>query len=142
MFQSSEGTIIQIFHGSLGQETNNTLELEDMIQGIKLSLRNQWEPLIIEGDSRSVIHMGKRLQSGQYVVKVVSIWWMEYQVKRLADLIRGHHTWFFIHIKREGNRVADLIANTGERNYSWLVASQLPSKNGNEWQCLCIHLES
>ena len=47
--------------------------------------------MIIEGDSHIIIQMAKRLQGGQYVVKVVDNWCMMYRVERLVELIRGHH---------------------------------------------------
>ena len=50
---------------------------------------------------------------------------MLHRVERMADYIRRHHAWFFTHVKRDGNRVADLMANIGERMRERFMACQL-----------------
>ena len=84
--------------------------------------------------------MAKWLQGGQTVVKVVNSWCMMYQVERLVDLIRVRHAWSFTHVKRDGNKVANLMANIGERRGEQLVEIQLSKEGGNEWQLQCSHL--
>ena len=62
--QDMEGSVETImeklfksFFGSLGIDTNNSAELEGMIQGIQIIIGNGWLPAIVEGDSRILIQM-------------------------------------------------------------------------------------
>ena len=50
-YRDHKGEILQVFHGNIGFYTNNSMELEGMIQGIHLIVRNGLLLAIVEGDS-------------------------------------------------------------------------------------------
>ena len=77
--------------------------------------------------------MAKKLQGGQQVSKVVDSWSMAYQVEQLANLMRGRHAWSFSHVKHDGNKVVNLMANIGEHNGERIVEGHMSRKGGNEW---------
>ena len=59
-----EGEILQVFHGSIGFNTNNAVELEGLIQGLRMMLGEGWLPTMVEGDSNVIIKMQKQLANG------------------------------------------------------------------------------
>ena len=50
---------MMVFLGSIGQDTNNLAELEGLIRGLKVLIRDGYFLVIIEGDSNTLIQMAK-----------------------------------------------------------------------------------
>ena len=48
-----------MFYGSIGFDTNNSVTLKGMLQGLNLMLREGWIPTMVEGDSNILIQMEK-----------------------------------------------------------------------------------
>ena len=63
--RESQGTIIFIFLGSIGWDTNNSVELEGILQVLNCLVRSNRFPVIIEGDSSIMVQMAKLLAYGQ-----------------------------------------------------------------------------
>ena len=57
--RNSDGEILHIFFGSIGEDTNNSTELEGMLQGVKIVIREGWLPTMVEGDSLILVQMAK-----------------------------------------------------------------------------------
>jgi len=53
IFRNHEGLPLLIYFGNIGWDANNTVELEELWQGLLLSRKRQFHPLEIEGDSLS-----------------------------------------------------------------------------------------
>lgn len=70
-------------------------------------------PLIVEGDSQIIINMASNLMQGSPVYKVSSIWRMATRLELLKQWLTNHQAISFKHIRREGNKLADFLANLG-----------------------------
>ena len=55
--KDSLGRIIFIFLGAIGRDSNNSPELEGMLQGLHCLVHSNSFPVIIEGDSRILVLM-------------------------------------------------------------------------------------
>jgi len=63
------GIIQLIYHGNLGNNTNNAAELIALIKGITLADHYKFLPVIVEGNSQIIITMMRKLQNGTQVDK-------------------------------------------------------------------------
>ena len=84
-----------------------------MIQGVQIAIRNGWLPAIVEGDSRILIHMAQQMENGKSAKKVASSWRLTGRLEELLSLIVMYSALSFHHIRREANRVANLMVNVG-----------------------------
>lgn len=108
-----KGSPILIYFGKIGWDTNNLTELEGLWQGLLLSKNFNLQPLEIEGDSQILINMAKQLQNGTHARKVANSWRREARLEAIEHLLHNNEAIIFNHIRREGNKVADLLANLG-----------------------------
>lgn len=130
-FRGHDGNPIAIFMGSIGWDTNNSAELEGLWRGLILAHRNKLFPLIIEGDSQILIRIAIKLQNGSPVHKVSSSWRMAHRLESLNHWLSQNQSITFNHTKREGNRLADLLANFGveaKSNHFEGTLDNLPSR--------------
>ena len=74
VFQDHNGRIITMYMGEIGIDTNNSAELECMIQGFQCLVREGRIPVIIEGDTHILIEKTKRMVSGKTCEKVSYRW--------------------------------------------------------------------
>lgn len=72
IFRNHKGNVLQTFMGSIGWDTNNSVELEGILQGLLLAKNNRFFPLIIEGDSQILINMINQILQGTLAHKVGS----------------------------------------------------------------------
>ena len=70
VFRTTTGQAIGVFHGFIGQDTNNAAELEGLLHGLHLARQLNWFPLIIEGDSKIILKFASKIQNGQAPSKV------------------------------------------------------------------------
>ena len=113
VFKDSKGEILKLYHGSNSFETNNTTELEGFFQGLSLVSRSRWLLVMVEGDSRVIIHMSRKLSTGKKAKKVVTIWCLLSRIEILGTLISMDQDWYFGHVRREANKVVDLMEKVG-----------------------------
>ena len=92
-------------------DTNNSTELEGMIQGIQIIIKNGWMSEIVEGDSSILIQMVKQLANDNSTDKVSTSWRLARRLDELRTMVMMHLVLSFIHIRREENKVFDLLAN-------------------------------
>ena len=85
--------------------SNNIAELEAVEEGINLCIKLNIKKLIIEGDSQIIINALRKGATPNWVLNY-----------KLEAIIKSHLAFEdirFVHIYREGNKEADLLANHG-----------------------------
>lgn len=113
IFRDHKGKPLLIFIGSIGLDTNNSTELEGLWQGLLLAQHHGLFPLVIEGDSQILINMAKQILQGTPAHKVVSSWRLVERLELIEQWITTNREITFKHIRTEGNKVDDLLANLG-----------------------------
>lgn len=107
------GKVLITFFSSTGWNTNNVAELEGLWRGLQIAQKYKHMPLIVEGDSQILINIATKLQQGTSVHKVSSSWRLATRLESLKQWLENHPTISFKHIRREGNKPVDLMANLG-----------------------------
>ena len=123
ILRNARGQAVWVFFGYIGQDTNNSAELEGLLHGLLLAQENQCFPLVVEGDSRVILGMAAKIQAGQPASKVSNTWRLEGRLERLGDMLKALDACTWSHIRRNGNKVADCLANLG-------VKAKVPFWNG------------
>ena len=62
VIRNNEGRILGVQWGNIGINTNNFTKLEGLIMCVKWAIQKGWLPLIIEGDSKLIITMARKIQ--------------------------------------------------------------------------------
>lgn len=57
--------------------------------------------------------MAKQILNGTYARKISKSWRLEARLEALEQWLHNNRAIIFTHVKREGNQVADLLANLG-----------------------------
>lgn len=113
--------ILKVFFGHLGHDTNNSAELEGLIQGLTLVTQEGWLPTTLEGDSTMIIQMAKKLAYGKAPSKVSFRWHLWLRLEVLQSLLSCTSAVSFRHVHRDANKVADLLANQGIESDNMLL---------------------
>ena len=58
----------------MGIESNNAVEVEGLMQGFQMTKENNWNPLIVEGDSQVIIQMVTNIHQGNSSANVDKSW--------------------------------------------------------------------
>ncbi len=90
----------------LGVATNNIAEYKALILGIKLSMRYNAKKTLFKSDSELMVKQIK----GEYKVKNAQLKLLFAEVQ---DLFEKLPNWEIMHVPREENKDADLLANKG-----------------------------
>ena len=107
--------------------TNNEAELWAVYNGLRIAARNGYRNLEIEGDSRLMIDMLRKLRGGKSWDHVAKSWRTAGIIQDIEGLMQTIDYITINHVLRRGNRAADFLANwaCGEPNRtldgSWLV---------------------
>lgn len=104
------------YYGTIGWNTNNVAELEALWKGLTLAQQGNYFPLIVEGDSQLLINMALKLQQGSQVHKISSSWRLASRLEQIQHWLQENRAVSFKHIKRDGNKPADFLANLGVEN--------------------------
>lgn len=128
-----QGIILWAYWGQLGWDINNVAELEGMIHGLMLLEHHAMSPTIIEGDSKIIIDMARKLQTGNQVGHVTKTWWLEFRVERLTGLLRRLPNCSLSHVRRKVNGMVDLLANKGVMVVDTYVDTRWPPIHMKEW---------
>ena len=67
----------------------------------------------MEGDSQIIINIAHKLQEGSLMSQISKNWRWESRLQTLRRILSGEEAFLLTHVKREGNRVADSLANAG-----------------------------
>lgn len=92
---------------------NNYAEMEGLWQGMNLAHQHNFHPIIVEGDSQIMIHMVTQIQLGITASRVATSWRPAARLELLEQWMKKKRATTFIHVKRENNKVTDLLANIG-----------------------------
>eukprot|EP00253_Pinus_taeda_P008458 PITA_08458 len=111
--RNHQGQVLKVFYGSIGWNTNNVAELEGLWRGLFMAQREGLLPLIVEGDSQLLINMAIKIQQGTEAQKVSRSWRMVSRLELLQSWLKDNKAITFNHIRREGNKLADFMANVG-----------------------------
>lgn len=111
--RNHQGQVLKVFFGSIGWNTNNVAELEGLWRGLNIAQKEGLTPLIVEGDSQIIINMATKIQQGTEAQKVSRSWRMVTRLELLQLWLRDNKAITFNHIRREGNKLADFLANLG-----------------------------
>jgi len=124
IFRDHAGKHKLIYFGNIGWDTNNSAEMEGLWQGLLLARAHNYLPLEVEGDSQILINMVKQLLNGSHSSKIATSWRLEARLEAIELELLNNRAIIFSHVKREGNKVADIIANLGvESNHTLLTGS-------------------
>ena len=94
----------------LGVATNNIAEYKALILGVKLSIKYNAKKILFKSDSELMVKQIK----GEYKVKNAQLKLLYTEVQ---SLLKKLPNWKIMHVPREENKEADLLANKGvEKN--------------------------
>ncbi|GLJ52216.1 hypothetical protein SUGI_1110640 [Cryptomeria japonica] len=102
---NNEGKLLLGSYGALGVATNNEAEIWALLEGLKLCVTNKMTKIVIEGESLVIIQgiIKRGFQS-----RNLNKW-----VPCISRLLNDIDLYEITHTYREGNRVADCVANLG-----------------------------
>jgi len=84
-------------------------------QGLKIARRNGYRKIEIEGDSTLVVDTIRKLIQGKKWEKVVKSWRSASIVRDIVEMLTGIDFKITSHVRREGNKPADCLANWGSK---------------------------
>lgn len=99
--------------------TNNLVEVNALLTGLVLARKCGLSNIHIEGDSLVII--------SSITSKISKTWQLSYVLKHTLDLLDTFSDYSVSHTLREGNSVADLLANMGCDGIS-VESIAIPSK--------------
>jgi ribonuclease HI len=107
LLKDEQGNIIFSGGGYIGTATNNTAEYEALLTCLKKAQETQCDKLVVHSDSQLMV---RQLQ-GKYRVKDKNLQKYYLQVHQLLQEVPFKFE--IVHVDREQNREADLLANAG-----------------------------
>jgi ribonuclease HI len=140
VIRDSDGNIIRLYVGSMGNSTNNVVEFGALETGLEILSRERMTNTIVEGDSTLVINTVKRLQNGTRVGKIQRHWRLAHSLQKIQEHLRTMNTVELCWVRRSTNGLADRIANEGvskegpELDTTW---SNIPN---SQFRTDCIQL--
>jgi hypothetical protein len=85
-------------------------------QGILIATRENYNRIIVEGDSAMVTGVIQKLQQGNPWEKITQSWRTTALMEEVSQLLKQVQYLLPSHIKRKGNAAADFLANWGCQN--------------------------
>jgi ribonuclease HI len=113
LIRDSEGNIIWLYAGSLGNSTNNPTEFGALETGLEILSHERMTNAIVEGDSTLVINTVKRLQNGTRVGKIHRHWRLAHSLQKIQEHLQTGTTVELRWVRRSTNGLVDRIANEG-----------------------------
>ncbi|XP_057866888.2 uncharacterized protein LOC131074307 [Cryptomeria japonica] len=140
VIRNSLGILLGGLYGSLGLATNNEAESRALVAGLDLCVQRGLDKICFEGGSQIIIN-------GVSKSNILN-WKLGKWVPHINKALESINSFEFKHTYREGNKVADLLANMGiEKNNGTIIFSNEDADpvvlNTNlserlEWQCTRI----
>jgi len=116
-----------------GEASNNEAELHTLKRGLEIALRDNIKRLQIEGDSKLVIDMVRKLQQQTPVERTSKSWRTTWLVSEIGKLIPKIEYLIPTHTRRAGNKPENWLANWGYRNRGREIDSEgLPQLHQEE----------
>jgi ribonuclease HI len=66
ILKDSNGGILHLVVGFLGENTNNPFELLSLLRGLKVTIDNHFQRFIMEGDSQIIIQLITKILHGEH----------------------------------------------------------------------------
>jgi len=140
IFRDHGGKPLLLFFGSIGWDTNNSAELKGLWQGLCLAQQYGFFPIVIEGDSQILINIANQILQRTPAHKVVSSGRLAAHLEHIEKWLLTNRAITFQHVKREGNKVADLLENMGVDSEIVLNASSFDILNDSSHLQECTDL--
>jgi len=99
--------------------------MEGLWQGLLLARIHKYHPLEVEGDSLLLINMVKQLLNGSHARKIAMSWRLEARLEAIELELLNNRAIIFSHVKRDDNKVTDLLANVGVESNNTLLTGTL-----------------
>jgi len=100
----ASGAVLDRLQASLGRQTNNFAEYSGLIAALRYALERRAEEVLVYSDSELLV----RQMQGRYAVKSPNLKALFDEARGLARRIPRFR---IEHVRREGNREADRLAN-------------------------------
>jgi ribonuclease HI len=113
VIRDSQGNIIRLYTGSLGNSTNNAAEFGALETGLEILRREAITNTIVEGDSMLVINTVRKLQNGTRMGKIQKHWRLAQSLQRIQEHMQSGIAVELHWVRRSANGLADRIANEG-----------------------------
>jgi ribonuclease HI len=113
VIRDSQGKIIPLYTGSLGNSTNNTAEFGALETDLEILHQEGMTNVIVEGDSMLVINIVRKLQNGTIVGKIQRHWRLAYSLQKIQEHLQTGIIVELRWVRRSTNGLADRIANEG-----------------------------
>ena len=113
VIRDSDGNIIRIYAGSMGNSTNNAVEFGALEIGLEILHREAISNAIVEGDSMLVINTVRKLQNGTRVGKIQRHWRLAQSLQNIQEHLQTGITVELRWVQRSTNGLVDRIANEG-----------------------------
>ena len=111
------------------------VELEGLINRISCALQSEKTPSMVEGDSRIIINIARRLQHGATTSQVLNNWRWEGHLSELKRILAGPSAILFSHVRRYGNKLEDALENKGVESRSPFHAKEFDNnRNRSLWE--------
>ncbi|OIS98250.1 hypothetical protein A4A49_62368 [Nicotiana attenuata] len=105
IIRDHHGDLVMAFFDFYGICSNNFAEVKAVLQGIQMCCHHGLKNIVVESDSLLIINMINR--------KTKAHWQIIHELEQIWELTRTGD-FQFKHIFREGNKIADQLANLGE----------------------------
>jgi len=129
-----------VYYGSMGWDTNNSVELVGLWQGMQLHQLHNFFPIEIEGNSQIIINMISKILSGSPPSRVADIWRLMERLELIVEWLQENRAIYLKHTRRSGNKVVDLLAKKGVTNAQTLFAGPLSSVNDRKLLQECTQM--
>jgi len=110
---NSNGEILCLVAGFLGETTNNVAELTGLLWGLQVETDRYYHKLILEGDSQIVIKLITKILHGGNPLKISPSWRLSGLLEDFGSLLRTNLSITPSHVKREANKVEYCLTNEG-----------------------------
>ncbi len=107
IFRDELGNVVYSGGGYIGTATNNIAEYQALLACLRKAITMECRHLIVHSDSQLMV----RQMCGQYRVKDKTLQTFHQEATRM--LSKAPFTFKILHVDREENGDADLLANTG-----------------------------
>jgi len=107
ILRDERGTVVYSGSGYIGRTTNNAAEYQALLSCLKKAIQLGCSKLIIRSDSELMVRQLK----GEYRVKDKNLQRYHAEANRL--IASAPFVFEVVHVEREKNRDADLLANSG-----------------------------
>ncbi|GLJ15905.1 hypothetical protein SUGI_0262800 [Cryptomeria japonica] len=105
VIRNNASKIVHGVYGGLGMATNNKAEIRALEAGLDLCIQNGISKVLIGGESQVIIN--------DIIKSNFQCWKLSKWLPRINPLLELINTFEIKHVYREGNRMADYLANLG-----------------------------